>query len=389
MEDNSTNLKFDNRPEPLTQGVIRAIQAGLELELAWLRGDIGVDPFTELVEKIEAKLRKLLNLPPDYRLIITSSQFESINTAIKGVAWGIEGERNEIAIVRGDQGGFVESAAWCDRLGFKTTHLTLNFHGEPELNKWKNLISQKTALVGLSSITPEVHVKRDVPGIVSVCRENGAISVIDYSEQCSAEMIDFDGLTPDMVSMDCASFGAPIGVSVSMVSPQVRYAPMITGDILQDGLRSGRISFSLLSGLSVSLDEQKNRISHRKHIIDGLFGVATREFRHHLPDIKILALKHNLRTGLLLFVPEVEGEALVLALETINIYLTTGSSCSRAAGKPSQTLIEMGYSERDVSGAIHLSFKEYHTEENIVQSVTAIARTISELWRTAGYDGKK
>ena len=110
-----------------------------------------------------------------------------------------------------------------------------------------------------------------------------------------------------------------------------------------------------------------------------------REIKHKLPDIKIPSPLNILKTGILFFVPEIEGEALVLSLEKKNIYVTTGSSCSGTAGKPSQTLMEMGYSERDASGAIHLAFREDHTKENIVQAVSTIAKTIGELWRTAGY----
>ena len=59
MEDKNTNLIFDNRPEPLTQGVLQAMQAGLDIEMAWLRGDVGADPFSELVENIDVKLRQI------------------------------------------------------------------------------------------------------------------------------------------------------------------------------------------------------------------------------------------------------------------------------------------------------------------------------------------
>ncbi len=383
----SSNLIFDNRPEPLSQGVLKAMQIGMSTELDWSNGHLSHDPLPNLLQEFEVNLKALLNMPANFRVLLTSSVFESINSAIKGVAWSIEGERDEIAIVRGDQGGFAEAAAWCVRLGFKIVYLPLTSDGEADLDKWSRLISKKTAIVGISSVTPEVHTKRKIYEIVSLCRANSAISVIDMTEQCSAEIVNLGTITPDIVCIDGTAIGGPTGVAILAISPHFRFAPMISGDLFQDALRSGRINLSLMLGFSSALDEYADSLSKKKHIKRDLYRITVRKINRNMNSARIISSRMSLFTGLLILVPEVEGEALVLALESKKIYVTTGSSCSGSAGKPSQTLTEMGFSDKEVSGAIHMAFRADHSEDDILHAIRIIDKTVQQLWQISGYSG--
>jgi len=383
----ATNFIFDNRPEPLSGGVIASMQAGILLESHWVSGKLPIDPLPQIFQDIVSKLHELFNLPSDMRILLTSSYFESISSAIKGIVWGIEEGRDEIAIVCGDQGGFAEAAVWCDRLGFKIVHLPLKSDGLPDFNVWNRLITSKTAIVAVASLTPEMHVKRDYHEIGAICRRVGAIFIMDFTEQSSGELLDFKAGCVDVLSIDGKAWGCPAGIGIMGIRDGIRYAPLIAGDFLQEGLRSGRFSLSLLAGMQAALDEHPDLITRRKLTIEKLYDVALLELSHRLPSVKIPVTANNLKSGMLFFVPNIEGEALVLALEMKGLFATTGSSCSGTAGKPSQTLIEMGYSAREISGAIYLTFREDHTEEIIVLAMSMIEDVVRNLWRMAGYAG--
>ncbi|MGZ7210277.1 MAG: aminotransferase class V-fold PLP-dependent enzyme, partial [Methanobacterium sp.] len=82
----------------------------------------------------------------------------------------------------------------------------------------------------------------------------------------------------------------------------------------------------------------------------------------------------------------IEGESLVLHLDSKGIAGSTGSACSSKKLEPSHVLMAIGLKEVDAHGSLRLTLGKENTEEDIIYTIKSIQeavetlRKLSPLW---------
>ncbi|MCE7698415.1 MAG: aminotransferase class V-fold PLP-dependent enzyme [Methanobacterium paludis] len=86
----------------------------------------------------------------------------------------------------------------------------------------------------------------------------------------------------------------------------------------------------------------------------------------------------------------IEGESLILHLDSKGIAASTGSACSSTKLEPSQVLMAIGLKEVEAHGSLRISLGRDNTEEQIdyviksIKEVVDILRKMSPLWCSKG-----
>jgi cysteine desulfurase len=75
----------------------------------------------------------------------------------------------------------------------------------------------------------------------------------------------------------------------------------------------------------------------------------------------------------------VEGESLLLALDTAGICASAGSACSAGSTEPSHVLLAMGFSVERARGALRLTLGRSTTPEAVDYTVETLAKIVKEL----------
>lgn len=78
----------------------------------------------------------------------------------------------------------------------------------------------------------------------------------------------------------------------------------------------------------------------------------------------------------------VEGESLLLALDTRGIAVSTGSACSAGSTEPTHVLQAIGLDQMAAQGSIWFSFGRTNTEDDVdyvVETLTEIVGRLREL----------
>jgi len=77
----------------------------------------------------------------------------------------------------------------------------------------------------------------------------------------------------------------------------------------------------------------------------------------------------------------VKAEILLHALETHNIYVSTGSACSSHKPQPSHVLAAMGCEKKVIEGALRLSFAKLLSDEEQNTLVSALKKEVDMIRR--------
>jgi cysteine desulfurase len=81
----------------------------------------------------------------------------------------------------------------------------------------------------------------------------------------------------------------------------------------------------------------------------------------------------------MLSIPGIEGEALLMKLDSVGICVSTGSACTTGQKEPSHVLWAMGVPLELARGSIRISLGRETTAEEISRSEVEIPKAVREL----------
>ena len=190
-----------------------------------------------------------------------------------------------------------------------------------------------------------------------------------------------------MLSLSAHKLYGPKGIGALYIKKGVRLEPILHGGGHEKGIRPGTENVAGIVGLGKAceiagknLDETARYVTS---IRDELIRRVLSEIEEsHLNGHHTKRLPNNINfrfTG-------IEGESLVLHLDSKGIASSTGSACSSKKLEPSQVLMALGLKEVEAHGSLRLTLgKENKMEEidYIVESIkdaVGTLRKLSPLW---------
>ena len=98
-----------------------------------------------------------------------------------------------------------------------------------------------------------------------------------------------------------------------------------------------------------------------------------------MPDARLNGHPEDrLPNTLNLTLPGLRGESIVVALDQHGISLSSGSACKSGSPEPTHVLMAMGRTEEEAHCAVRFSLSRYTTEEDINETVSALAQVLEE-----------
>ncbi len=75
----------------------------------------------------------------------------------------------------------------------------------------------------------------------------------------------------------------------------------------------------------------------------------------------------------------IEGESMLLLLDSMGIAASSGSACTSGSLDPSHVLLAIGLPHEIAHGSLRLSLSEYNTEEEMDYILTAVPQVVARL----------
>jgi cysteine desulfurase len=324
----------------------------------------------EVIKETQKIISERINCAPE-EIVFTSGQAESNNQILKGI------KKGHIITSKIEHSSILQACKNMEKEGYKITYLKVNDKGLINLDQLKKNIEENTILVSIQHANQEVGTIQEIQKIGKICKHKKLMFHVDASQSFLKEKIDVKEMGIDFLTITSNLIHGPKGIGSLYIKKGTKIRPII------DGTRIMNISAIAGFGKAIQLwdnkDNQKMRKQKEKLI---------QEFEK-IPNIIIYTpKKKSLPNIISLGFKFIEGESIVLYLDSEGIILSTGSACAGQGLKPSHVLEAMGYGEEDSHGSIRIGLSKFTTDEQIDITVKKLKKVVEKLRKMSPIKGE-
>ncbi len=341
---------------------------------------------TEALADARKTVAELINAEPR-EIYFTSGGSEADNQAIVSAA--LVGKRKgkmHLISTKFEHHAVLHTLKRLEKEGFEVTLLDVHEDGVVRLEDVEAAIREDTALVTVMFANNEIGTVQPITEIGALCRSKGIPFHTDAVQAAGHMPIDVKAMNIDMLSISGHKFHAPKGVGVLYAKRNMPLFNIIEGGAQERGKRAGTENVAGIVALAAALKEScENMEANTAKIIpmrDKLFAELSK-----IPHSKINgSLEHHVPGTVNMCFEGIEGESLLLMLDSYGICASSGSACTSGSLDPSHVLLAIGLPHEVAHGSLRLSIGEYNTMEQIdhiidtVPKVVEYLRNMSPVW---------
>jgi cysteine desulfurase len=330
------------------------------------------------IEGARKKIALSLNCKAE-EIIFTGGGTESVNLAIKGVAFANKKNGNHIITSKFEHHAVLEACKYLEKNGFEVSYLGVSREGMVNPADVERAITDKTILVSVMYANNEIGTIQPVREIGEVCRRKGVLFHTDACQAAGYLDIKASNLNADMMSLNGSKIYGPKGVGILFVKSGVSLEPIIHGGGQEKGLRSGTENVPAIVGFAKALElvqsererEGARLLKLREMLIDGLLKIP----KSRLNGSRKKRLPNNANITFL----DVEGEAMLLHLSEKGVCASTGSACSSTSLEASHVLTAIGVKPEAAHGSVRFSLGRETKERDIRYLLKIMPEIVEKL----------
>jgi cysteine desulfurase len=346
------------------------------------------DHAADALEKARAQVAQLINADPQ-EVIFTSGGTESINHAIKGVAFALAEKGKHVITSNIEHQAVLRSVRALMRLGYHVTSLPVDEYGLVDPKDVEKAITGETILVSIMHANNEIGTLEPIAEIANIARARGVAFHTDAVASGGVLPIDVSALGVDLLSIAANQFYGPAGVGALYIRSGTGIVPLLDGGIQEQNHRAGAHNMIGIVGMGKAAElartEMSSRLEHlvqlRKAYLSRLATIDEIIINGHptksLPNLISCSVKY------------VEGESLVLMLDEERICVSTRSACATGSLRASHVLVSCGRDYMTTQGTIILSFGVDNTLEEVELVFTALRKAVDFLRSMSPFYTKK
>ena len=340
------------------------------------------------VARAREQVADLLGAAPE-EIVFTSCGTESDSTAILS-ALQTYPEKNHVVTTR------VEHPAvknLCENLElftgrkYHTTRLHVHSDGTLDVQRFRDSLTDETVIASAMWANNETGVLFPVEEMARITRERGILFHTDAVQAVGKIPLNLRDSAIDFLSISGHKLHAPKGVGVLYVRKGTPFVPFLNGGHQERGRRGGTENVASIIGLgracelaAAKMAEENSRVrALRDKLEHGLLTSVPKALlnghpQERLPNTANISFEY------------VEGEAILLHMNQLNICASSGSACTSGSLEPSHVLRAMGVPFTAAHGSIRFSLSVYNTEEEIdfvlahMPPIIEKLRALSPFW---------
>lgn len=314
-----------------------------------------------------AKIAKLVGADPD-ELVFTSCGTESDSTAILS-AIRANPERRHIVTTRVEHPAvknLAENLHAFTGHKYRVTQLAVDSQGMLDPDEYEKALTDDTAVVSVMWANNETGVIFPVNEMAEIAKSRGILFHTDAVQAVGKIPINLKDTAINFLSLSGHKLHAPKGIGVLYVRKGTPFSPFLIGGHQENGRRGGTENTAAIIGLgkacelaAARMTVENTRVKHlRDKLEKGLLttipnAILNGHEKLRLPNTSNISFEY------------IEGEAILLHLNTLGICASSGSACTSGSLEPSHVMRAMGVPFTAAHGSIRFSLSIYNTEEEV------------------------
>ena len=312
-------------------------------------------------------------------IIFTGSATESNNMALKGIASSYQKKGRHILISSVEHHCVLNSAEWLEKQGFEIEKIPVDKYGviNPELVK--KMIRKDTILVSVMHANNEIGTIEPISKIGKICREKGVLFHTDSAQTFGKIPIDVQKMNVDLLTTSSQKMYGPKGAALLFIREGIQIEPLLHGGGHEFGLRSGTENIPAIVGFAKATElcqkemkkESERQIKLRDKIIKETLKIPDTFLNGHP--------KNRLPNNAHFRFSFVEGESIVMMLDSYGIAASTASACSSPKLEPSHVLLSCGLKPGEAHGSLRISLGRWTKEKDVKYLLKILPKIIEDL----------
>lgn len=315
-----------------------------------------------LVERAQKQVLTALGAKKG-QVLFTSGGTEANNLALFGTADAKKRRGNRIITTGIEHSSVLAAARELARRGFEVVEVAPGADGIIDTEALLADCDENTILVSVMLVNNEVGSIQPVAEIGRKLKIKSPHALLhaDAVQAFGKIPLSVASLGIDMLTISGHKIHAPKGVGALYLAEKVRVTPLLYGGSQQGGLRPGTESVPMVAGLGLAAKNASEQLIENRASAQGtkqalLSGLSA------LPNVVINSPEQNCSPFLLnCSVMGYRSETLLHFLASHNIYVSSGSACSK--GAHSHVLAAMKKNTREIDSALRISLSKYSTPQ--------------------------
>ncbi|MCP4269450.1 MAG: cysteine desulfurase [Candidatus Brocadiaceae bacterium] len=298
-------------------------------------------------------------------IVFTGSGSEANNAAIKGIAFKHLANKGHIISSKIEHPSVLNALQYLEDLGFTVTYLDVEKDGRVIARSVKDNLRKETILVSIMAVNNEIGAINPIGEISKICKSASVPFMVDGIQGFGKIKLLPRKMGISLMTMSGHKIYAPKGVGALYVSKEISIVPLIHGGAQEYGLRAGTENVGSILALGQAAKLACSEMEKENKRLLKLKNYFLERLREIEPGIIVNgSLEHRTANNLNIGFPEIDSGSLLLSLNQIGVYVSSGSACSAGSTDASYTIKALGV-DTDRYGIIRFSFGLPNTKEDV------------------------
>lgn len=318
----------------------------------------------------------LIGAPKD-RIFFTSGGTEANNLAVIGAAHALQRRGKHIVTTAAEHASVKAACDQLEKEGFSVTRIVPDENGTVTAAAIAAACRADTVVVSVMLVNNETGARFALDKAVPLIRKKSPLAFIhcDAVQAAGKLPIAATRWQVDALTVSAHKLHAPKGCGALYLRKGARILPRQFGGKQQDGIRPGTEAAPLIAAFGEAVKtlppiaEQTAHFEKLQSVLlerlSTLQSVRVHRFKDAVPYITHLSVM-----GL-------RSETVLHFLSQENIFVSSGSACSK--GAPSPVLAAFGMPPEEIDSAIRVSLSHTNTQDDIHRFVDGLTKAIQSL----------
>ncbi len=313
-------------------------------------------------------------------IYFTAGGTESDNWALKAAAEAYKDKGNHIITTKIEHHAILHTGQWLEKQGCEVTYLDVDENGTVKLEELKKAIRPTTILISVMFANNEIGTIQPIREIGQIAREHGILFHTDAVQAFGQLPMNVDELNIDMLSASAHKLNGPKGIGFLYIRKGVKIRNFIHGGAQERKRRAGTENVPGIIGFAAAVKRamrtMEARTAKERELREYLIGRVLLEVPYtRLNGHRTNRLPNNANFSFQF----IEGESLLIMLDTDGICGSSGSACTSGSLDPSHVLLAIGLPHEIAHGSLRLTLSEETTKEELDYVVESIKKIVDRL----------
>ncbi len=333
------------------------------------------------VEAARAKVAAAINADPS-EIYFNSCASEGNNTVLRGYMMGLgkNATKNHIITTAVEHPSIFNTAAALEKEGFEVTYLPVDEKGNLNLDDLRKAIKENTGLISTMFVNNEIGNIYPVEEIGKIAHEHNILFHVDAVQAVGKIHVDVKKIGCDFLTVSAHKFYGLKGVGALFVKRGRVLKNLLAGGHQEKGKRPGTENVVGIIGMGKAIELAVAELDDEAKRVAALRDRLEKRVLEEIPYTRVVGdPSHRVPTLSNISFRFVEGEGILLKLDTEGIAVSTGSACSSSDLKASHVITAMHGDPEEAHSSIRFSLGKYSTVEDVDYTVETLKNTISLL----------